>query len=176
VESFVSNCFEFRIPRHRRFATRDATMPIHRPCRHRTRWFLRYRKRNFFPERTPEREFDDVARFGAAISSVLRLRSRAILTRSRANASTDRTDYRCDLAISTRDAGRCTAVVVHATSKMTHTRTRPRARAGFHAPAASALFDASTGRRAYVDARYYAHNYTRIPLTAVSHPLGVPPR
>lgn len=82
-------------------------------------------------------------------------------------------DY--NLAISTRDAGRCTAAVVHATSKVTRTpHTHTRARTRFHAPAANALFDASTGRRAYVDARYYAHSYTRIPLTAVSHPLGVP--
>lgn len=53
---------------------------------------------------------------------------KAILTsHPRVNAPRDRAEFRCDLAISTRDAGRCTAVVVHATSKMTHTHTRPRA-------------------------------------------------
>lgn len=59
-----------------------------------------------------------------------------------------------------------------------HTHTHARAHAGMHEVSRSrsqrALFNASTGRRAYVDARYYAHSYTRIPLTAVSHPLGVP--
>lgn len=49
-----------------------------------------------------------------------------------------------------------------------------RSRTAFHAPTANVLLDASMVQRAstYVDTQYYAHSHTRIPLTAVSHPLA----